>query len=72
MSLKIMAYDTLERVKAALEKSGYGSEEIVTAKFMGWNHTDNEVHAITFLNDDSDGHMDSGCVYIDKTGKGEF
>lgn len=68
--MKTMHYDTLQRVKEALEKTGYGHEGILTAKFLGWNDSGSEVHAITFI-DEEDG-TGLGKVYIDKQGKGEF
>jgi hypothetical protein len=61
-----------ECVKTALEKSGYGTEGILTAKFQGWNHTNDEIHSTTFINDDIEGGTDHGAVCIDKDGKGEF
>lgn len=70
--MKDMSYNTLDRVRRALAKSGYDSEGIYTAKFIGWNDSDSEVHAITFDNDDDRGGVGIGQVYIDKEGKGEF
>ncbi len=68
--MKTWAYETLHRVKEALAKSGYDSEGITTAKFIGWNDSDSEVHRITFI--DGEGNYDGDNVYIDKDGKGEF
>lgn len=65
-----MHYDTLQRVKDALNKAGYGTEGIITARFQGWNDTDQEVHTMTFIDDE--GGTAVGAVYIDKDGKGEF
>lgn len=70
--MKTMHYDTLQRVRDALDKSGYGHEGILTAKFQGWNESGSEVHIITFVDDDEDGGTAFGAVYIDKDGKGEF
>ena len=69
--MKTMHYNTLQRVKDALTRSGYGTEGIITAKFQGWNDSDSEVHTITFV-DDNEGGTGVGAVYIDKQGNGEF
>jgi hypothetical protein len=65
-----MTKSTLEKVKAALIKSGYGPDSILSATYMYINASGSEVYRITYLDDD--GKEDSGNVYIDKDGKGEF
>ena len=67
--MKTLAYETLHRVKKALEKSGYDSEGIISAKFTSWNDSDSEVHVITFEGEEG---LEAVNVYIDKDGKGEF
>lgn len=70
--MKTSVHDTLDRVKEALTKSGYGTEGILSAHFKGWNDSDEEVHHITFEDIEQTSGIGIGHVYIDKDGKGEF
>jgi hypothetical protein len=73
--MKTKPNDTLLRVKAALTRSGYtfeADDDILSAQFLGWNDSDSEVHEITFYSQEGEGEIESGFIYIDKYGKGEF
>lgn len=60
--------NTLEIVKAALIKGGYGdSIDVQAAKFVEISETGEEIHEIFFNNED-EGTLDSGFVHIDKDG----
>ena len=61
--------NTLQRVKEALTKSGYGYDGITSAQFIRMNATGQEIHRITFIGEDGN---DEGIVFIDSEGKGEF
>lgn len=63
--------NTKQRVIEALKKGGYTNTGITSAQFKGMNSSGSEIHRITFLNDDT-GKQNSGNVYIDKNGNGDF
>jgi len=54
--------NTRRRVFEALRNSGYDPAGITSAQFKGYGDR-NEMHRITFVNEDS-GEPDEGTVYI--------
>jgi hypothetical protein len=54
---------SLQRVRIALENSGYSFKGITFARYEGQSQSGSEVHLIEFINEDT-GEPDEGRVYI--------
>lgn len=73
--------NTLATVRHALRRSGYSPKGILTATFVRLTNGGDpfstsvaaEVHAITYRDDDADGGVSEGKVYVElSTGRGEW
>lgn len=60
---------SLNHVRSALEKSGYGHDDIMAAFFAKMTDQGKEMHLIVIR---AEGGLDSGHVYIDADGRAEF
>jgi hypothetical protein len=65
--------NTVCHVRNALMRSGAHTDphEILSSHFRGKNASGHEIHHITFHNHET-GKLDSGHVYVDHKGHGDF
>lgn len=64
--------NTMTRVIAALEQSGYTGNEFTSCKFVGLNDRGNEMHRVTFQDEYSGDGIGTGTVYLERKADGKL